>query len=94
MKNNKNWYDEDNFKVDFHQLHDLFSKDSVYYRVLSPFIVWGKERILIPKGSVLQISGDGGKTIITNVCNHITKYTTDGRILDIHPEIFKIMNIC
>lgn len=89
MKNNKKWYDEDNFIVNIYQLYNLFSKESIFYRVLSPFVLWRKERILIPKGSVLEISSDGSKTIITSVCNHITKYDTDGRILDSNPEIFK-----
>lgn len=64
MKTNKKWYDEDNFKVNLNQLTNFFSKDSIFYRVLSPFTLFGKERALIPKGSVLEISSDGNKTII------------------------------
>lgn len=90
----RNWWDEDKYIVDTNRLINLFSENNIWYRVNTPFEIWGNnEKTLVPKGSVLQIEESGNKTVFTAFYNNLEEHDLSGNIMKTHPEIFtKIEN--
>jgi hypothetical protein len=91
MIKKRNWWDEDNFKVDINLIRNLFSETEILYRIKSTFYLYGKTKYAIPEGSILEIDSNGESFILTSYYNNITRYKADEHLLKTRPGFFELI---